>query len=37
MGILSVPAHHAEMAAAAGRRGRPTAATDIADQLIRLL
>ena len=36
-GILSVPARHAEMAAAARRRGRPTAATDIADQLIRLL
>jgi len=37
MGILSTPGRHAEMAAAARRRGRPGAADAIAGQLISLL
>jgi UDP-N-acetylglucosamine--N-acetylmuramyl-(pentapeptide) pyrophosphoryl-undecaprenol N-acetylglucosamine transferase len=37
MGILSSPPRHAEMAAAARRRGRPGAAGAIAEQLLGLL
>jgi UDP-N-acetylglucosamine--N-acetylmuramyl-(pentapeptide) pyrophosphoryl-undecaprenol N-acetylglucosamine transferase len=37
MAVISVPSRHAEMAAAARRRGRPEAARGIADRVLSLL